>query len=174
MYLIYPNGPHPVQVREPPEGLLAYEYHPPDLLLPVVRIGDRVLPTDPDGVLRRYEDQLAVFYDPRTMTYGLEVYRENIPVHLKVLAQGQEAHPQSPSNLPARPVKRELKHGAALRAAPDQEAKGGKHEQGNRTGTTGPIPPLRGPMEGPDPLKRPEEGSRRGLRGCPRRPQPPR
>lgn len=91
MYLIYPNGPHPVQVREPPEGLLAYEYHPPDLLLPVVRIGDRVLPTDPDGVLRRYEDQLAVFYDPRTMTYGLEVYRENIPVHLKVLAKGQEA-----------------------------------------------------------------------------------
>lgn len=91
MYLIYPNGPHPVPVQEPPEGLLAYEYHPPDLLLPVVRIGDRVLPTDPDGVLRRYEDQLAVFYDPRTMTYGLEVYRGNTPVHLKVLAKGQEA-----------------------------------------------------------------------------------
>ncbi len=86
MYLICPNGPHPVQVREPPEGLLAYEHHPPDLLLPVVRIGDRVLPTDSDGVLRRYEDQLA-----RTMTCGLEVCGENTPVHLKVLAKGQEA-----------------------------------------------------------------------------------
>lgn len=170
MYLIYPNGPHPVQVREPPEGLLAYEYHPPDLLLPVVRIGDRVLPTDPDGVLRRYEDQLAVFYDPRTTTYGLE----NTPVQLKVLAKGQEAILRARQTFLLAPVKRELKHGAALRAAPDQEAKGSKDEQGNRTGTTGTFPPLRGPMEGPDPLKGPEEGSRRGLRGCPRSPQPPR
>lgn len=91
MYLIYPNGPHPVVTENPPEGQLAFEYHEPDVLVPVVRLGDHVHYTEPDGVLRNfpcsYLPDLATFYDPKEMTFGIEV----VPVSRKVLARGLEA-----------------------------------------------------------------------------------
>ena len=92
MYLIY-RGPYPERILtkldEVPEGVKAWYAPSEDLLVPVVRVGERLLYLEPDGVYRyfvAYEspreftfpkgvgDSLAVFYDPEGPAFGLELY----------------------------------------------------------------------------------------------------
>ncbi|WP_243028981.1 hypothetical protein [Thermus albus] len=106
MYLIY-RGPYPERIfthlDEVPEGVKVWYAPEEDLLVPVVRIGDRLLYLEPDGVYRYfvpYEspqeftlpqgvgDALTVFYDPDGPRFGLELYLGQKLVAQEVLHEG--------------------------------------------------------------------------------------
>lgn len=93
MFVLY-NGSHPqgisTTLEEVPEGEMVYYFPQPDLPVPVIRAGNRLLYPEPDGTYRywvTYErttrfalppaegDAFVVFYDPLQKLFGLEVWQ---------------------------------------------------------------------------------------------------
>lgn len=105
--VFYGNSPYPQGIyedlSEAPEGVPLFLCPYEDTLVPVTRVGNRLLYLEPDGVYRywvTYEekkdfsfpsaqgDALVTFFDPHRQTFGLEVWSKDTRVACVVIHQG--------------------------------------------------------------------------------------